>query len=130
MSGPDVEAGEDKDGRKIAYVKEFEFEATPDPILTQTEKMFLLTAEKGDLAGVKRHIDEHKSNPKEFNLNCVDPLGRTALLSAIENENFELMELLLNEGIEMKVRVKHRYGQMTFTELNLWFTGRTVACHF
>jgi transient receptor potential cation channel subfamily C member 4 len=99
----DVEAGEGADGRKLAYIKEFDFEATPDPILTQTEKMFLLTAEKGDVAGVKRHIEQHKGNPKEFNLNCVDPLGRTALLSAIENENFELIELLLEEGIEVKV---------------------------
>jgi transient receptor potential cation channel subfamily C member 4 len=99
----DVEAGVNEDGRKLSHVKEFDFEDAPEPILTQVEKMFLLTAEKGDVAGVKRLIDENKNNPKEFNMNCVDPLNRTALLSAIENENFELIELLLKEGIEVKV---------------------------
>jgi ankyrin repeat protein len=99
----DAESGDGADDRKLAYVREFEFEDLPEAVLTQTEKIFLLTAEKGDVAGVKRHIDQHKVNPKEFNINCVDPLGRTALLSAIENENFELIELLLEEGIEVKV---------------------------
>jgi transient receptor potential cation channel subfamily C member 4 len=103
MAAKDVESGDGENERKLAYVREFEFEDLPEAILTQTEKMFLLTAEKGDVAGVKRHIDEHKNNPKDFNINCVDPLGRTALLSAIENENFELIELLLEEGIEVKV---------------------------
>jgi transient receptor potential cation channel subfamily C member 4 len=112
MSAPDVESGDGPDGRKMAYVREFEFEDAPEPILTQTEKMFLLTAEKGDVAGTKRLIDENKGNPKEFNMNCVDPLGRTALLSAIENENFELIEMLLEEGIEVKVRTLSQYNNM------------------
>ncbi|CAI5796387.1 short transient receptor potential channel 4 isoform X1 [Podarcis lilfordi] len=43
------------------------------------------------------------SRPKDIvrliNINCIDPLGRTALLIAIENENLELIELLLNFNV-------------------------------
>jgi transient receptor potential cation channel subfamily C len=31
----------------------------------------------------------------EINIDCVDPLGRSALLMAIDNENLEMVELLL-----------------------------------
>lgn len=34
----------------------------------------------------------------KFSIDCVDPLGRTALVLAIENENMELMECLLKNG--------------------------------
>ncbi|KAG8585000.1 hypothetical protein GDO81_004856, partial [Engystomops pustulosus] len=35
----------------------------------------------------------------KININCIDPLGRTALLIAIENENLELIELLLSYNV-------------------------------
>ena len=38
-----------------------------------------------------------------FDLNCTDPLGRTALSIAIINENPELMEILLEAGIQVLV---------------------------
>ncbi len=31
----------------------------------------------------------------DINIDCVDPLGRSALLMAIDNENLEMVELLL-----------------------------------
>ena len=34
----------------------------------------------------------------KFSIDCVDPLGRTALVLAIENENMELIESLLKNG--------------------------------
>lgn len=34
-----------------------------------------------------------------MDINCIDPLGRTALILAVENENMELMEVLLKYGI-------------------------------
>jgi transient receptor potential cation channel subfamily C member 4 len=105
MAEGDVEAGT-APARQLAYEKEFEFEDAPEPVLTQIEKNFLLTAEKGDVASVKRIIDENKDNPQEFSINCVDPLNRSALLSAIENENFELIELLLEEGIQVNVNTE------------------------
>lgn len=35
----------------------------------------------------------------KININCIDPLGRTALLIAIENENLEIIELLLSFNV-------------------------------
>lgn len=35
----------------------------------------------------------------KININCIDPLGRTALLIAIENENLEIIELLLGFSV-------------------------------
>lgn len=82
-----------------------------DVVLTQTEKKFLLTAERGDCATVREIIQKNKDMPEEFNINCVDPLMRSALISAIENENVELIRLLLDEGIQVKVNIGQS-GQM------------------
>lgn len=74
-----------------------------DVVLTQTEKKFLLSAERGDCSTVREIIRKYSDQPEEFNINCVDPLMRSALISAIENENIELIKLLLDEGILVKV---------------------------
>ena len=37
-----------------------------------------------------------------LDINCTDPLGRTALSIAIINENPELMEILLEAGIQTR----------------------------
>lgn len=50
-----------------------------------------------------RLLREYKDNPEELDINCVDPLNRTALISGIENENIELIKLLIDEGIQVKV---------------------------
>ena len=42
-----------------------------------------------------------KAQPHLFDINCLDPLGRSALSITIINENPEMMELLLMEGIKM-----------------------------
>ncbi|KAK7882965.1 hypothetical protein WMY93_029139 [Mugilogobius chulae] len=42
-----------------------------------------------------------------ININCVDPLGRTALLIAIENENLEMIELLLNFDVHVGDALLH-----------------------
>ncbi|XP_050498132.1 transient receptor potential protein-like isoform X2 [Diabrotica virgifera virgifera] len=81
-----------------------------DPLdrpLSQIEKTFLLHAERGDCATVQRIIDEYRNNPSEFDINCVDPLNRSALISAIENENIELIKLLLAENIQVKDGLLH-----------------------
>lgn len=33
---------------------------------------------------------------KQFNINCRDPLGRSALMIAIDNENLEMVEILVD----------------------------------
>ncbi|XP_065082412.1 transient receptor potential protein-like [Ochlerotatus camptorhynchus] len=97
----------DVDGKSIrSAVSEFDREI-PELILTKTEKKFLLSAERGDCATVRRIILDNKNDPDEFDINCVDPLNRSALIAAIENENIELIRLLLTEGIKVQDALLH-----------------------
>lgn len=66
--------------------------------LSPAEKAYLNAVEKGDYASVKQALEEAEIYFK-ININCIDPLGRTALLIAIENENLELIELLLSFNV-------------------------------
>ncbi|XP_037125732.1 short transient receptor potential channel 4-like [Syngnathus acus] len=66
--------------------------------LSTLEKAYLGAVEKGDYASVKQALQEAEIYFK-ININCIDPLGRTALLIAIENENLEIIELLLSFGV-------------------------------
>ncbi len=58
--------------------------------LNNDEKHFLLAVERGDIP-TARHFLEESQIYFNININCVDPLGRTALLIAIENENIEMI---------------------------------------
>ncbi|XP_061524788.1 short transient receptor potential channel 5a [Phycodurus eques] len=66
--------------------------------LSAEERGYLTAVEKGDYAGVKHALREAEVY-YNMDVNCLDPLGRSALLIAIENENLEIMELLLDHGI-------------------------------
>ncbi|XP_076876245.1 short transient receptor potential channel 4a [Brachyhypopomus gauderio] len=66
--------------------------------LSPQEKAYLSAVEKGDYASVKQALEEAEIYFK-ININCIDPLGRTALLIAIENENLEIIELLLSFNV-------------------------------
>ncbi|KAF4526038.1 hypothetical protein B566_EDAN000832 [Ephemera danica] len=85
----------------------------PEQPLTVLEKRFLLFVERGDCASVRsfffddRHIEAHSDNTTDFNINCVDPLNRSALIAAIENENIELIHILLEHGIQVKDALLH-----------------------
>ena len=70
--------------------------------MTPEEKRFILLVERGDCASVDKLIKMYKSKPKVFDINCLDPLGRNGLSIAIINENPEMMDLLLSEGIQVK----------------------------
>lgn len=52
-------------------------------------------------------IQEYANNPQELDINCVDPLNRSALVTAIENENIELIQILLEEGIRVGDALLH-----------------------
>ncbi|XP_011865921.1 PREDICTED: transient receptor potential protein isoform X2 [Vollenhovia emeryi] len=82
-------------------------QAPVDYVLGPVEKHFLLSAERGDCATVKRLIEENRDHPEILNINCVDPLNRSALTAAIENENIDLIKLLLELGIEVKDALLH-----------------------
>ncbi|TNN71083.1 Short transient receptor potential channel 5 [Liparis tanakae] len=66
--------------------------------LSAEERAYLTAVEKGDYAGVKHALREAEVY-YNMDVNCLDPLGRSALLIAIENENLEIMELLLDHGV-------------------------------
>ncbi|XP_058443058.1 transient receptor potential protein [Malaya genurostris] len=99
------DAEEDRRSTKSTF-SEFDREI-PEVILTKTEKQFLLSAERGDCATVRKIIHDNKGDPDEFDINCVDPLNRSALIAAIENENIELIRLLLSEGIQVQDALLH-----------------------
>ncbi|KAF7993327.1 hypothetical protein HCN44_006387 [Aphidius gifuensis] len=82
-------------------------EAPIEYSLGPIEKHFLLSAERGDCATVRRLLEEHKGHPENLDINCVDPLNRSALISAIENENIELIKILLDWGIKVKDALLH-----------------------
>ena len=80
----------------------------PEPleerVLTPDEKNFLLSVERGDTAGAQAIISALGKRPQIFDVNCVDPLGRSALIIAVENENLDMMVMLVQNGIKLKVR--------------------------
>lgn len=84
-----------------------DLQISADIILTSVEKQFLLSAERGDLASVRKLIGDYKDRPEELDINCRDPLERSALIAAIENENIELIRVLLEEGILVKDALLH-----------------------
>lgn len=57
------------------------------------EKTFLEAAERGDKHTVERCLQP----PRSVNVNCTDLLGRSALQIAVDNENVELVEILLQQ---------------------------------
>nr|XP_057916050.1 short transient receptor potential channel 1 isoform X4 [Doryrhamphus excisus] len=65
---------------------------------TLDEKLFLLACEKGDYYMVKKLLDENRHG--ELNVNSVDVLGRDAITIAIENENLDILQLLLEHGCQ------------------------------
>nr|XP_053627828.1 transient receptor potential protein-like isoform X1 [Cherax quadricarinatus] len=77
-----------------------------EQILTDEEKRFLLYVERGDVPSVKHIIKkgmrENEKKEGSFNINCLDPLGRSALIISIENENMDMIEMLLKENIESR----------------------------
>ena len=78
--------------------------------LTLEEKKYLLATERGDIATVKYYLDEANSF-EEFNINAVDPLGRSALHIAIEYENIEMIEVLLNYHVDVGEALLHAINE-------------------
>ena len=46
-----------------------------------------------------------------MNINCIDPLGRSALLIAIENDNIEMILLLLRFDIQLNDALLHAINE-------------------
>lgn len=87
-------------------------EARPrEPDLTMMEKQYLLACERGDLASMRQYLSMAMKGQANFNMNCVDPLGRTALRIAIENENIEMIDILLESNAEMGDALLHAINE-------------------
>lgn len=54
---------------------------------------------------------QRAQQPGWININCVDPLGRSALLMAIDNENLEMVELLIEHRVETKDALLHAISE-------------------
>lgn len=83
-----------------------------DRELTLDEKKFLLAAERGDIARVRAYLEESQTGAYEkFNINAVDPLGRSALYIAIEYENIEMIETLLEFHVDIGEALLHAINE-------------------
>ncbi|KAL8587649.1 hypothetical protein ACOMHN_045338 [Nucella lapillus] len=80
-----------------------------DADLTNEEKQYLLAVERGDIPSTRQILAQLTING--ININCVDPLGRTALLIAIENENIEMVEMLLRSNVEIGDALLHAINE-------------------
>jgi hypothetical protein len=63
-------------------------------------------------------LEKHKGQPEQLNINCMDPLNRSALITAIENENIDLMRILLEWDIDAKVRLSALSSAVPHTSLS------------
>ncbi|XP_076676587.1 transient receptor potential cation channel gamma isoform X2 [Andrena cerasifolii] len=77
--------------------------------LSHLEKKYLLAVERGDVASVRRMLQSAPDTG--ININCVDPLGRSALLMAIDNENLEMVELLIEHKVDTKDALLHAISE-------------------
>ncbi|XP_076467628.1 short transient receptor potential channel 4-like [Babylonia areolata] len=80
-----------------------------DADLSNEEKQYLLAVERGDIPSTRQMLGQLPVNG--ININCVDPLGRTALLIAIENENIEMIEMLLRNNVEIGDSLLHAISE-------------------
>ncbi|XP_008550220.1 transient receptor potential-gamma protein isoform X4 [Microplitis demolitor] len=78
--------------------------------LSLAEKKYLLAVERGDVASVRRMLQRAQQD-EWININCVDPLGRSALLMAIDNENLEMVELLIEYKVDTKDALLHAISE-------------------
>ncbi len=84
-----------------------------DRDLTMSEKKYLLATERGDIIKVRQFLEDMSNDllADEFDKNAVDPLGRNALHIAIEYENLEMIELLLNFNVESSEAILHAINE-------------------
>lgn len=78
--------------------------------LSFEEKKFLLAVERGDVATTRRMLQKARDTGY-IDINCVDPLGRSGLLMAIDNENLEMVELLIEYRVETKDALLHAISE-------------------
>lgn len=58
-----------------------------------------------------RILKEPNKDDDHININCVDPLGRSALLMAIDNENLDMVHLLISCNVDTKDALLHAISE-------------------
>ncbi|KAJ8982358.1 hypothetical protein NQ317_013109 [Molorchus minor] len=83
------------------------------PLLTIIDSHVFITAHRIDLQSVNiiSRMLQRAEETSYININCVDPLGRSALLMAIDNENLEMVELLIEHRVETKDALLHAISE-------------------
>ncbi|KAF6039559.1 hypothetical protein EB796_002122 [Bugula neritina] len=97
-----------------------------DEALTNKEKQYLVAVERGDMASTKHYL-EMSEEDSLFNMNCRDPMGRSALLIAIEYENIEMMELLLSFNVEVRDALLHAINEENVEAVELLLKYKQTA---
>ena len=59
--------------------------------------------ERGDVQYTANLLKALGKKKNILDIDCQDPLGRSVLVISIENESLEMMQLLLEQGIQIKV---------------------------
>ena len=103
---------DDSSSNEIYQTNMLQIMTTKREELNASEKNYLIAAERGDLASVKSYLELANSmNGEKINISCIDPLGRSALLIAIEYENLEMIELLLNHHVQIGEALLHAINE-------------------
>lgn len=59
--------------------------------------MYLNAASLGDFGVVRQSLDNAKREGSNFNVDCVDYMGRSALHLAVDTEKMDIVDILLDE---------------------------------
>ncbi|EUB64483.1 Transient receptor potential-gamma protein [Echinococcus granulosus] len=96
--------------------------------LNRFEKLYLRSAEYGDVNTARRLID----NAKQYNINvnCTDDMGRGAIRIAIEAEQIELLQMLLTyEVIDLKDCLLHAISEENVQAVELILQAQSERQH-
>ncbi|XP_033611297.1 transient receptor potential-gamma protein isoform X2 [Cryptotermes secundus] len=74
--------------------------------LSIDERNFLLAVQRGDIRTTKRLIDSGSVDK-----DCIDPMGRTALVLAIINEDLPMVTLLISLGVQAQDALLHAISE-------------------
>lgn len=59
--------------------------------------MFLNAASVGDYGVIRQSLDDSEREGSNFNVDCVDYMGRSALHLAVDSENSDVVDILLDK---------------------------------
>uniref|UniRef100_UPI00358FD986 short transient receptor potential channel 4-like n=1 Tax=Myxine glutinosa TaxID=7769 RepID=UPI00358FD986 len=91
--------------------------------LSADEKAYLNAVERGDFTWVQDALKEAEIY-FNINVNCTDPLGRSALLIAIDSENLGIIELLLSYNVHVGDALLHAIRKQVLGAVELLLNHR------